>query len=524
MAEIITNTIGEDSTSVVDMESVNTRLYMKKIVKDFPGVRALDHVDFEVRSGEIMGLVGENGAGKSTLVKVLSGAYQQDSGSIFIDRQEVKINSPHDALELGIRVIYQEVELVPDLSVKENIFMGHMPTNLGLLDERKMRRETLRIFDDIKFKIDPDITLSKLSLANQHIVAIGQALSNNVQVLVLDEPSSVIPEKDMGPLYDLLHELAHKGIAIVYISHRLEEVLNISDRITVLKDGALVNVVETGEVDEQTLATMLVGRNLEEYYPDRTSNTSNEILRIEGLTTEESKTHNIKDINLVLHKGEILGIYGLIGSGRTELAKTIFGVLPMSAGRILIEGHEVTINNPRQAISRGVGLLVEDRKDEGLVLDSSVMANITMANYPGISRYGWILANQEKQVAREYVDKLQIKTPYLETISRSLSGGNQQKLVLSKWLFRNAKILIFDEPTRGIDVGAKSEIYRLMNELVLRNVGIIMISSEINEILGMADRILIMRNGQIADEVAGAEANEEKLVSIAMGVEQNGKT
>jgi ribose transport system ATP-binding protein len=291
-----------------------------------------------------------------------------------------------------------------------------------------------------------------------------------------------------------------------------------------LKDGALVDVVETSSVTEQTLTNLMVGRDLEDYFPDRDTNVGEVILQIEGMATEEVGTQDLSDINLTLHKGEILGIYGLVGSGRTELAKTIFGVLPQTAGKTIVDGKEVTIRSPRQAITLGLGLLVEDRKDEGLVLDATVKANITLANYPGISHLGWILFDRETKIAQEFVDKLSIKTPFLSTVSRSLSGGNQQKLVLSKWLFRDAKILIFDEPTRGIDVGTKSEIYQLMDELVNHGVGIIMISAELNEILAMADRVIVMRNGRIAGEVSRSEASEEKLVSIAMGVENHGTT
>jgi len=501
--------------------SLPPRLHMKDIVKDFPGVRALDHVDFEVRAGEIMGLVGENGAGKSTLVKVLSGAYQQNAGSIILNGDEVHINIPADALDLGIRVIYQEIDLVPALTVKENIFMGRMPTRRGLLDMQSMAHEAQRVLDEIGFDIDPDIELSKLSVARRHIVAIAQALTSPVQVLVLDEPSAVIPEKDMGALYELLRQLTSQGISIVYISHHLQEVLDIADRITVLKDGALVGVVPSAEIDEQRLTKMMVGRDLEDYYPERQADSGDVALNIEGLSTEGLITQDIHAINLTLHKGEILGIYGLVGSGRTELAKTLFGVLPYKSGAIRIEGKEVAIRNPHQAIALGLGLLVEDRKDEGLVLDADVTANITMANYSGISRSGWILSRREDAIAQEYVDTLRIKTPSLHTVTRSLSGGNQQKVVLAKWLFRQAKILIFDEPTRGVDVGAKSEIYHLMTDLVGHGVAIMMISSELNEILGMADRVIVMRKGRIVGEVLGSQATEEQLVSIAMGVEQN---
>jgi len=485
---------------------------MKGIVKDFPGVRALDHVDFQVRDGEIMGLVGENGAGKSTLVKILSGAYQKDAGSILIHGHEAHITDPTSALRLGICVIYQEVDLVPVLTVKENIFLGHMMTHGGLLDMQGMARQARELLHELGFDIDPNIRLGQLSIAQQQIVAIAKALSRRVKVLVLDEPAAVIPEKDLVTLFALLRRLAQQGIAVVYISHRLKEVLSISDRITVLKDGRLVGVIPTSEASENLLTKMVVGRSFKDYFPKRQNQIGEQVFQVDNLATEY-----IRDIDLSLHKGEILGIYGLVGSGRTELAKALFGIVPKTSGRIIIEGQEVTIRNPRDAIALGLGLLTEDRRGEGLVLNASVSANITMASYRAISRAGWINFQQEREIARRYADALRIKTPSLRTIVSTLSGGNQQKVILAKWLCTQAKILIFDEPTRGIDVSAKAEIYQLMTELVNHGVGIILISSELHEILGMCDRVMVMYDGSISQAIDKKQASEEVLVAMAMG-------
>lgn len=509
---------GHSVHSSIDGQSatIKSRVVMEQIVKDFPGVRALNQVNFEVLPGEIMGLVGENGAGKSTLMKILSGVYQPDSGNLLIDGSLVVINSPAEAMKLGVRIIYQEIDLVPALTVKENIFLGHMITRNGLLDMKQMAHDAHELLGRLGFDFDPNAEVGRLGIAQQQIVAIAKALSSNAKVLVLDEPAAVIPEKDLSVLFQLLKRLAEQCISVIYISHRLKEVLDITDRITVLKDGQLVGVVKTSEATEERLTRMMVGRVLTDYFPERGAKTGEEILKVENLFTRD-----VRDISFTLHKGEILGIYGLVGSGRTELAKALFGVVAHTSGRILLEGEPVAIDNPQKAIRLGIGLLVEDRKGEGLVLNANVSTNITLANYSTIAVAGWINSMRERKLARQYVDALHVKTPSLDTITQSLSGGNQQKVVLAKWLCREAKLLIFDEPTRGIDVGAKAEIYQLMANLVSRGIGILMISSELHEVLGIADRVLVMNKGQIVGEVNGKEATEELLVSIAMGVNNN---
>ena len=493
------------------------RVEMRGIVKRFPGVCALDHVDLEVRPGEIMGLVGENGAGKSTLMKILAGAYQLDEGQIFVNGAEVYLKTPAAALKLGIRVIYQEPDLVPVLTVKENIFLGRMLVRRGLLDLRRMSRKAADSLADLGFNIDPETLVGKLGVAQQQIVAIAKALSGPVEVLVLDEPAAVIPEKDLVTLFGVLRLLASRGIAIIYISHRLKEVLEITHRVTVLKDGCLVGVVPTSEATEQTLTSMMVGRAFKDVFPAHTPTLGAEALRIEHVTTED-----VNDISLVVHHGEIVGMYGLVGSGRTELARALFGTVKLKAGQIFVDGKPVKIDGPRDAIALGIGFLTEDRKGEGLVLRNSVGINITMASYSGISKRGWIDFQREREIGRSYVESLRIKTPSLQTNVVTLSGGNQQKVVLAKWLCTKARVLIFDEPTRGIDVGAKVEIYHLMAGLAAQGVAVLMISSELHEILGMCDRTVVMYNRRIAGEVTRETASEELLVRMAMGVENNG--
>jgi ribose transport system ATP-binding protein len=493
------------------------RVEMRGIVKRFPGVCALDHVNFAVRPGEIMGLVGENGAGKSTLMKILAGAYQLDEGQILVNGVPASLKTPAAALNLGIRVIYQEPDLVPVLTVKENIFLGRMPVRRGLLDLRTMSQKAAASLSELGFDIDPETLAGKLGVAQQQIVAIAKALSATVEVLVLDEPAAVIPEKDLVTLFGVLRLLASRGIAIIYISHRLKEVLEITDRVTVLKDGALVDVVPTVEASEQTLTSMMVGRAFKDIFPARIPSPGAEALRLEHVTTPD-----VNDVSFALRHGEIIGMYGLVGSGRTELARALFGTAKLKSGQIYVDGAPVKIHSPRDAIDLGIGFLTEDRKGEGLVLRNSVGTNITMASYRTISKRGLIDFQHESEIGKSYVESLRIKTPSLRTNAVALSGGNQQKVVLAKWLCTKARVLIFDEPTRGIDIGAKVEIYNLIANLAVQGVAVLMISSELHEILGMCDRTMVMHNRRIVGEVTRQAASEELLVRMAMGVENNG--
>ena len=497
---------------------VNLRVEMREISKNFPGVRALDHVTLQVRAGEIMGLVGENGAGKSTLMKILSGAYVKDAGTIHVNGREVNLLNPLVALRMGIHVIYQEPDLVPALTVKENIFFGHSITRHGLLAMREMSERARKLLDGLGFDIDTETKLENLSVAQRQIVAVAKALSDNIEIMVLDEPAAVLPDNDLIKLTATLRRLRGQGLGIIYISHRLQEVLDITDRITVLKDGRLVGVLDTKAASEDILTSMMVGRSIDDYFPKRTSTIGAEAFRSENLTTID-----VKEINLNVRKGEILGIYGLVGSGRTELARALFGIVPLSAGRMFMDGKTVTIRGPADAISKGIGFLTEDRQHEGLVLPASVSINATMASYAKVSRVGYINFLREKDITQQYVDALRIKTPTLRIPVGSLSGGNQQKVVLAKWLCTEAKLLIFDEPTRGIDVGAKVEIYQLMADLVARGASIIMISSELPEVIAMCDRVLVMRDGRIVGEVQKADASEQLLCSLALGGSISGR-
>ena len=488
------------------------RVDMREISKSFPGVRALDRVTLQVRAGEIMGLVGENGAGKSTLMKILAGAYLKDAGTIHVNGREVHLLNPLAALRMGIHVIYQEPDLVPELTVKENIFLGHSITRRGFLALKEMSVRAHTLLDGLGFDIDPDVKLEHLSVAQQQIVAVAKALSDRAEILVLDEPAAVMPENDLLKLTATLRRLREQGLGIIYISHRLQEVLDITDRITVLKDGRLVGVLETKDASEDILTKMMVGRSFEDYFPKRQPMIGAEVFRSENLTTAD-----VTKINFKVHKGEILGIYGLVGSGRTELARALFGIVPLETGHIFIDGKPVTIHGPDDAISKGLGFLTEDRHHEGLVLPASVSINATMASYGKISRLGWINFLRERDIAQGYIKTLRIKTPTIRIPVASLSGGNQQKVVLAKWLATEAKLLIFDEPTRGIDVGAKVEIYQVMADLVARGVSIIMISSELPEVIAMCDRILVMREGQVVGEVQRSDASEQLLCSMALG-------
>lgn len=500
-----------------DNSSGNLRVDMREISKSFPGVCALDRVTLQVRAGEIMGLVGENGAGKSTLIKILSGAYARDSGTIYINGREVHHINPLVALRMGIHVIYQEPDLVPVLTVKENIFLGHSITRLGLLAMKEMSKRARGLLNGLGFNIDPDTTLEHLSVAQQQIVAVAKALSDRAEVLVLDEPAAVLPENDLLKLTATMRVLREQGLGIVYISHRLQEVLGITDRITVLKDGKVVGVLETRNADENLLTNMMVGRSFEHYFPERQTQRGAEVFRTENLNTAD-----VREVNLKVHKGEILGLYGLVGSGRTELARALFGIVPLESGRIFIDEKPVKIRGPRDAIGKGIGFLTEDRKYEGLVLPASVCLNATMASYSKIARMGWVNRRREQDITQHYIRALRIKTPNLRIPVASLSGGNQQKVVLAKWLCTDARLLIFDEPTRGIDVGAKAEIYQLMTDLAIRGIAIIMISSELPEVIAMCDRVLVMQTGRIVGEVEKSNATEQLLCSMALKGSTNG--
>ncbi len=487
-------------------------LEMRHIRKTFPGVVALDDVDFELRRGEVHILLGENGAGKSTLMKILSGAYQKSAGQIILDGVEVEIKNPKHAQALGIGIIYQEFNLIPQLSVGENIFLGREPARLpGLINQRAIFQEAVRVLSSLGVTLDPQRLVKELKVADQQMVEVAKALSLDARILIMDEPTAALTEHEIKELFATIRRLKDTGVAIVYISHRMEELFEIGDRVTVLRDGRTVGTYDVRGMNKSELIRLMINRELTELFPKEEAKRGEEILRVEGLSTKDG----LKDISFSLHKGEVLGIAGLLGAGRTELARAIFGLDKITSGTIYINGTPQQINSPRRAINSGIGFLTEDRKSQGLVLPLSVKENLCLSSVDKFSSWGVMDSGEEQQAANRYVKELRIRTPSLDQQVVFLSGGNQQKVVLSKWLCCQSEVFIFDEPTRGVDVGAKAEIYQLMNRLTASGVAIIMISSELLEVLGMSDRIMVMRGGRITGEFSAAEATQERILQCA---------
>ena len=489
-------------------------LRMQNIRKSFPGVLALDDVDFELRKGEVHVLLGENGAGKSTLVKILSGAYQLTRGEILLFGHRTELRSPKHAQELGIGIIYQELQLVPHLTAAENIFLGReMTTRAGFIDTKALLSSAQRILADLGVQIDCDRPVRQFGIAQQQMIEVAKALSLDATILIMDEPTSALSETEIQQLFATIRRLKSKGVSVIYISHRLDELFEIGDRVTVLRDGKRVGTKRIDETSKSELIRMMVDRELKEQYPKQQAQIGEEVLRVEKL----SRKGTLKDVSFSLHRGEVLGISGLLGSGRTELARAIFGVDRIDSGRIYVKGKLQKIRSPRSAINLGLGFLTEDRKSQGLILILPVRDNISLPSLDSFSSLGILNLKKEEGEAGSYVNTLRIKTPGLRQQVLDLSGGNQQKVVLAKWLCSRADIFIFDEPTRGIDVGSKVEIYQLMNRLTAEGVAIIMISSELPEILGMSDRILVMRQHQIVAEISAGEATQEKIMRHALG-------
>jgi len=490
-------------------------LEMRDIVKQFPGVLAVDHGQLQLKRGEVHCLLGENGAGKSTLMKILAGAERPDSGAILLDGEEVSIHSPHHAQQLGISMIYQEFNLSPFLSVAENIFLGREPRwkRTPFIDWPRMNREARALLDRIKMRLDVRTPVNECSVAQQQMIEIAKAISFESKIIVMDEPSATLTDHELHALFTLVRELQSQGIGMIYISHRLEEVFQIGDRVTVMRDGKFVGTHPAGDLTRESIIKMMVGRDLMAEFPKEHFERGEEVLRVDGL----ARRGKFEGVSLRLHKGEIVGLTGLVGAGRTEVARAIFGADRLDAGTITLDGKPVTVKSPRDAIRQGIGLLTEDRKGQGLVLGMTVRENTTLSNLGALTRFGFLNQGEERRVTRKFVGELQIKTPGIEQIVQNLSGGNQQKVVLAKWLYTECRVLIFDEPTRGIDVGAKVEIYKLMNELVRRGVAVLMISSELPEVLGMCDRILVMHEGRIAGELAQSAATQEAVMDLATG-------
>ena len=460
-------------------------LTMKGIDKSFPGVHALDHVDLEVRKGEVHALMGENGAGKSTLMKVLTGIYHKDAGTITYEGKEVEFTNPREAQDAGIVIVHQELNMMGHLTVAQNIFIGREYMNGKLIDDKKMNEEAKKLFDQLGINIDPKETMSRLTVGKQQMCEIAKAISHDAKVIIFDEPSAALTEAEIEELFKIIRDLRDKQMGIVYISHRMDEIKVITDRVTVMRDGGYVGTLITKDSTKDDIINMMVGRVIYED-PKTESQVAPDapvVLKVEHLNAGRM----VKDVSFELHKGEILGFSGLMGAGRTETARALFGADPKDSGDIYVNGQKVDIKTPQDAVKCGIGYLSEDRKRFGIVVDKTVAENSTMATMENFMKGIFIDKKKEKDVAQEYVEALKTKTPSVDQLVVNLSGGNQQKVVIAKWLVRNCDILIFDEPTRGIDVGAKSEIYHLMNELVAEGKSIIMISSEMTEILRMSD-------------------------------------
>ncbi|WP_432203920.1 sugar ABC transporter ATP-binding protein [Thermoanaerobacter uzonensis] len=491
-------------------------IVMEGISKYFPGVQALKKCYFDLRRGEVHALVGENGAGKSTLMKVLAGIYKKDDGKIVYRGKEVDFSNSREAQKSGIVIIHQELNLIPHLTVAENIFIGQEPSKGIFINQDIINRKAKELLESLHVNISPETKVMELSVAQQQMVEIAKALSYNFEVIIMDEPTAALSKHEIEELFRVIKNLKSKNKGIIYVSHRLEEIFAIADRVTVMRDGQYISTLNTKEVSKDEIIRLMVGRVI--YEQPKTMSTVAEdspvVLEVKNLTSKV-----VKNVSFTLRKGEILGFAGLVGAGRTEVARLIVGADKKYKGEIYLKGKKIEINNPEDAVKNGIGYLPEDRKQHGLVIGLSVKENITLPSLDNYVEKGFINFKKEKEVVETYINKLNIKTPSLKTIVKNLSGGNQQKVVIAKWLAKECDVLIFDEPTRGIDVGAKSEIYKLINELAKEGKSIIMISSELPEILRMSDRIVVMCEGEITKILAIEEADQEIILKYAMSNE-----
>ena len=490
-------------------------LQIKNISKTFPGVKALSNVSADFYPGEVHTLVGENGAGKSTLIKIISGVYtpDQDGGKIVFEGKDMHFTAPGQAIEAGIAVIHQELSIAKDLTVAQNVWLGReKKKKSGLLDMARMNRETQDILDFMKVDLKATTVAGELNAAQQQMVEIAKVISQNAKVVVMDEPTSSLSEHEIDALFEQVRILKEKNVAIIYITHRLKELTQICERVTVLRDGCKVDTMMVADVTEKQIVASMVGREMGDYYDKHDHKPGKEMLRVEGLTREGV----FKDISFTAYAGEILGFSGLVGAGRTEVMEAIFGATPIDSGKVFVKGEEVHFKNPKEAIAHKVGLVTEDRRRTGLLLEKNIIENTSLPSLPfHAKKFGFVNKEWEKEQAQKYKDSLRVKAPDLKTILGTLSGGNQQKVILGKWLAADSEILILDEPTRGIDVNARSEFYALMNDFVENGGAIIMISSEMPEIIGVANRVLVMREGKISGELSGDEINEQRIISLA---------
>jgi len=493
----------------------NYLVEMQNITKIFPGVVALDQVDFKIKKGCIHALVGENGAGKSTLMKILAGLYRAEAGEIYINNKKVEIKNSHDALCNGISMIHQELNPVPYMNIAENIFLGREPETKirGFVNYKKLYKDTKKILDQYGYKYNPATKLNSLNVSDTQMIEIIKAISYNASLIIMDEPTSALTDDEVDHLFLKVKELKSKGISIVFITHRLDEIFKIVDEVTILRDGKLVLSDELKNLNKEKIISMMVGRELTNLFPKEKVEVGKILFEVKNL----NQKRKLSNINFNLKKGEIVGISGLMGAGRTELARAIFGLDKFDSGELLIEGRKVKIRSPKDAIKNGIVMLSEDRKLYGLILCRSLLENIALPNLDQFSKTTFLNLKKEYKEVEKIYKNLNIKAPRINTIANSLSGGNQQKVVVAKWLLSKPKVIILDEPTRGIDVGSKYEIYKIIGNLAKQGIGIIMISSELPEILGISDRVVVMSNGKITGEMSGKVASQEKIMALAVG-------
>lgn len=491
------------------------QIEMKGIDKSFGTNQVLKDAGFVLGDGEVHALMGENGAGKSTLMKILTGVYTKDAGQIFVDGKEVDYKNPQEAEKAGIVFIHQELNVLFDLTVEENLFIGkEIKKGFGICDQKAMRRKAEEALKNLGVSISPKETMSNLSVGQQQMIEICKALMVDAKVIIMDEPTAALTQSETKVLFEVIESLRKKGVSMVYISHRMEEIFELCDRISVLRDGTYVGTKNIPETNMNEIVKMMIGREIGERYPVRNTEIGEEVLRVEGLT----KQGVFQNASFAVHAGEVLGVSGLMGAGRTEIMQAIFGNLPYESGKIFINGKEVKIKSPQEAIRHGIGFITEDRKTEGLLLEKSIEENVALTNLGSISKSGGVMVKkQEQELSKRAIEELHIRCFGARHECNNLSGGNQQKVVFAKWIYTNPKILILDEPTRGVDIGAKKEIYTIINQLAAKGVAIIMVSSELPEVLGMSDRVMVVREGVVRGIINKEEANQENVMTLATG-------
>lgn len=496
------------------------QIEMRGIDKSFGGNAVLKNAGFLLDDGEVHALMGENGAGKSTLMKILTGVYTKDAGQVIVDGKEVCYNNPQEAEKAGIVFIHQELNVLFDLTVEENMFLGkEIKKVFGICDRKAMRKRVQEILDMLGVDIDPTQRMDELSIGQQQMIEIAKALMVDAKVLIMDEPTAALTQSETEVLFKVVNSLRQKGVSIVYISHRMEEIFELCDRITILRDGTYIDTKRIADIDMNDIVKMMIGREIGERYPVRNSKIGDVAFEVKNLNCPGA----FENVSFEVRAGEVLGVSGLMGAGRTEIMQAIFGNMPNVTGQLFLDGKEIKNKNPQQAIQNGIGFITEDRKVEGLMLEESIMKNISLANLGRISNGGVINKRKEQELVNKGIEELRIRCFGPQHECNNLSGGNQQKVIFAKWIYTNPKVLILDEPTRGVDIGAKKEIYNIINELVAKGVAIIMVSSELPEVLGMSDRVMVVREGEVRGILNKEEANQESIMTLATGGELNGK-